>query len=107
MIGLGIAQRGLGDLDGAEKSYKQAMQLDGARGDAYFNLGVLYKDFKATKAEMKASIPIYQQAKDYFQQFLNKSGAADDKNEAKDNIKAVSYTHLRAHETGRNLVCRL
>src|SRR5678810_457160 len=23
------------------------------------------------------------------------------------NISAVSYTHLRAHETGRNLVCRL
>ena len=22
-------------------------------------------------------------------------------------LKAVSYTHLRAHETGRNLVCRL
>ena len=22
-------------------------------------------------------------------------------------FKAVSYTHLRAHETGRNLVCRL
>src|SRR5678809_1558641 len=22
-------------------------------------------------------------------------------------VKAVSYTHLRAHETGRNLVCRL
>ena len=22
-------------------------------------------------------------------------------------IKPVSYTHLRAHETGRNLVCRL
>src|SRR5674476_1493020 len=22
-------------------------------------------------------------------------------------IKTVSYTHLRAHETGRNLVCRL
>ena len=22
-------------------------------------------------------------------------------------INAVSYTHLRAHETGRNLVCRL
>ena len=24
-----------------------------------------------------------------------------------DDIRAVSYTHLRAHETGRNLVCRL
>ena len=23
------------------------------------------------------------------------------------NLAAVSYTHLRAHETGRNLVCRL
>ena len=22
-------------------------------------------------------------------------------------VKTVSYTHLRAHETGRNLVCRL
>ena len=22
-------------------------------------------------------------------------------------VEAVSYTHLRAHETGRNLVCRL
>src|SRR5678809_955494 len=26
---------------------------------------------------------------------------------AKARIDAVSYTHLRAHETGRNLVCRL
>src|SRR5678809_1645937 len=24
-----------------------------------------------------------------------------------DYVKTVSYTHLRAHETGRNLVCRL
>ena len=24
-----------------------------------------------------------------------------------DGVLAVSYTHLRAHETGRNLVCRL
>ena len=24
-----------------------------------------------------------------------------------DRTNAVSYTHLRAHETGRNLVCRL
>ena len=25
----------------------------------------------------------------------------------KDRTDTVSYTHLRAHETGRNLVCRL
>src|SRR5674476_1707737 len=28
-------------------------------------------------------------------------------NEVKDRLETVSYTHLRAHETGRNLVCRL
>ena len=26
---------------------------------------------------------------------------------ATNDVSAVSYTHLRAHETGRNLVCRL
>ena len=26
---------------------------------------------------------------------------------AVDSVSPVSYTHLRAHETGRNLVCRL
>ena len=25
----------------------------------------------------------------------------------RDTVTSVSYTHLRAHETGRNLVCRL
>src|SRR5665213_2002906 len=30
-----------------------------------------------------------------------------DLNNAFQDLKAVSYTHLRAHETGRNLVCRL
>ena len=29
------------------------------------------------------------------------------KAERRNYSKAVSYTHLRAHETGRNLVCRL
>src|SRR5665213_4598339 len=28
-------------------------------------------------------------------------------NQTRSNVTSVSYTHLRAHETGRNLVCRL
>jgi tetratricopeptide (TPR) repeat protein len=87
-IGLGVAQRGLNDLDGAEASYKKAQGLDGGRGDAYFNLGVLYKDFRATKqSDMKASINMYNQAKEFFNQFLGKQGSQADKEEAKDNIK--------------------
>ena len=37
------------------------------------------------------------------QLFLEKSGLSDDIRE----YSAVSYTHLRAHETKANLVCRL
>jgi tetratricopeptide (TPR) repeat protein len=87
MIGLGFAERGLNDLDGAEATYKKAMQLDGKRGDAYYNLGVLYKGFRANhQADLPSSIKMYDQAKQYFQQYLDKDGDATDKAEAKNNI---------------------
>ena len=42
MVGLGIALRGLKDLDGAEAAYKKAKSTSTRkRGDAYYNLGVL------------------------------------------------------------------
>ena len=34
-------------------------------------------------------------------------GLTDDEVTERFRAAAVSYTHLRAHETGRNLVCRL
>jgi len=87
MIALGFAQRGLNDLDGAEATYKKAIQVDPRQGDAYYNLGVLYKGFRAThQADIPSSIKMYQQAKSYFQQFLDKDGDAADKTEAKNNI---------------------
>src|SRR5258706_10392890 len=87
MIGLGSAQRGLNDFDGAEASYKKAIGLDGRQGDAYYNLGVLYKGFKATHTQdLPTSIKMYQQAKEYFQQFMDKDGDKADKDEAKNNI---------------------
>jgi tetratricopeptide (TPR) repeat protein len=94
LIGLGVAQRGLNDLDGSEQSYKKAIQIDSSRGDAYFNLGVLYKDFRANKQNdpdqiqaLRKSVGVYRQAKEFFNQFLGKSGKESDKNEAKENIK--------------------
>ncbi len=93
-IGLGIALRGLNDLDGSEKAYKAAMSIDSARGDAYYNLGVLYKDFRANKQNdpdqvkaLRMSVAVYKQAKDFFNQFLSKTGSGEDKAEAKENIK--------------------
>jgi len=87
MIGLGIAQRGLKDIDGAEATYKNAKSLDGKRGAAYFNLGVLYKDFKASKqSDPNASIAVYKQAKEFFQQSLDKLPDQAEVAEAKANI---------------------
>ena len=45
LIGLAIAQRGLGDLDDAEASYTRACDLNPRRGDAYYDLAILYKTF--------------------------------------------------------------
>lgn len=86
--GLGIALRGLKDLDGAEDAYKRAQKLDDKRGAAYFNLGVLYKDFRANSAsEIKASQAAYKTARDYFNQYLSKADATNEgKADAKDNI---------------------
>ena len=87
VIGLGFAQRGLNDFDGAEASYKKAISIDGRKGDAYYNLGVLYKGFKAThSADLPTSIKMYDTAKQYFQQFMDKDGDKADKDEAKNNI---------------------
>jgi tetratricopeptide (TPR) repeat protein len=93
-IGLGIAMRGLNDLDGAEAAYKKAQGLEPQRGDAYYNLGVLYKDFRANKQNdpdqvqaLRKSVQVYKQAKEFFNQFLGKTGSEADKAEAKENIK--------------------
>lgn len=89
LIGLGVAQRGLGDLDAAEQSYKNAQQLDPKRGEAYYNLGVLYKDFRASKeSDLRASQTAYRTAAGYFRDFLQKEGGKEeDRDEAKANIE--------------------
>lgn len=88
LIGLGVAERGLSDLDAAEASYNKAKQLDGKRGESYFNLGVLYKDFRAAKEnDLRASQTAYRTARDYFKEYLNKDGNPDDDAEAKANIE--------------------
>ncbi|MDX2092241.1 MAG: tetratricopeptide repeat protein [Kofleriaceae bacterium] len=91
--GLGAALRGLKDLDGAEAQYKKAIALDSKRGEAYYNLAVLYKDFRASKQEdLRKAQDIYRQAKTYFNDFLGKSGDAADKAEAKEQVAMIDKT---------------
>ena len=67
-IGLGAAQRGLTQLEEAEATYRAAIAIDAQRPEAYFNLGLLYQDFKGgAPAELR-------QAQTFFQQFVQHAG---------------------------------
>ena len=75
---------------------ERRLSIDSSRGDAYFNLGVLYKDFRAYKQNdpdqikaLQKGIDVSKQAKDFFQQFLSKTGSESDKAEAKANIADI------------------
>ncbi|MBC7172206.1 MAG: tetratricopeptide repeat protein [Polyangiaceae bacterium] len=67
-VGLGAALRGLGQIDQAEAQYNRARELDGSRPEAYYNLALLYHDYKS------GSIADLNRAKEYFQQFLQRAG---------------------------------
>ena len=84
--------------------------------------GQTARDFVATKTGRGGSMNIQESAEFQTSKFYCKTdfNMADIKKEEESYVdlpkfytfkstdeRAVSYTHLRAHETGRNLVCRL
>lgn len=87
-IGLGVAVRGAKKIDEAEKLYNDAKGLLPERGDAYYNLGLLYKDFKTNAQDPKTNKDAFVKAKGFFNQYLSKQGAAEKREEAKDNIES-------------------
>jgi Tfp pilus assembly protein PilF len=92
LIGLGNALRGVNDFEGAEREYKKAMDVDRKRGEAFYNLGVLYKDFRATKQPPQESIATYNVAKQYFQDFQSKQADPKDIAEAKEQVALITKT---------------
>lgn len=66
-IGLGVALRGLDQIEAAEAEYAGARELEGQRPDAFFNLGLIYQDYKS------GTIPDLQKAKGLFSDFLSRA----------------------------------
>jgi tetratricopeptide (TPR) repeat protein len=93
MIGLGVALRGAATIlrsknqldefpkkiDEAEKTYNDAMGLDKGKGDAYFNLGLLYMDYRTDEKDPHKKIDAYKKSKQYFQDFISRADKADPK----------------------------
>ncbi|MGF1469688.1 MAG: tetratricopeptide repeat protein [Sandaracinaceae bacterium] len=67
MIGLGMALRGLERFDEAEAKYNEAIQLDPQRPEAYYNLALLYHNYKG------GEVPQLRRATEYFGQFLERA----------------------------------
>jgi tetratricopeptide (TPR) repeat protein len=92
-LGLGVALRGQATvlraqgktaefaqkIQDAESAYKEAMALDRNRGDAYYNLGLLYKDYRTNEEDQSKNIAQYKVARQYFQDYLARADKADEK----------------------------
>jgi tetratricopeptide (TPR) repeat protein len=95
LIGLGVALRGQATvlrsagqmdkfqakIDEAEQTYRQAMDLDKNRGDAYYDLGLLYKDYRTNDPDQSKNIGQYKKARQFFQDFLARTDKGDPKRE--------------------------
>jgi tetratricopeptide (TPR) repeat protein len=93
LVGLGVALRGQGTvmrsagqldkfqqkIDEAEKSYRAAIEVDRNRPDAYYNLGLLYKDYRTNDPDQTKNIVQYKKARDYFQEYLARADKGDSK----------------------------
>ena len=67
-------------------------------------------DQLVTDSNVQTGELVYNETSNSLQLGFNDGGEVrfdDVASQAADGSIAVSYTHLRAHETGRNLVCRL
>jgi len=113
-IGLGVALRGQATvfraqsqnaefarkLDEAERTYNDAASLDKNRADAFYNLGLLYMDYRTNDPDAKQNIAQYRKAKQYFQDFLARADKADPK--AKDAQALISKCDKYVQILGQN-----
>src|SRR4029078_4839712 len=94
-IGLGVALRGNKKIDEAEAQYNSAKGLDPSQGATYFNLGLLYQEYKDGQK------PSLQKAQDYYRQFLgHTTNSTSDslKREAQKRIKDIDEIYVALAE---------
>jgi tetratricopeptide (TPR) repeat protein len=113
-IGLGVALRGQATvfraqaqnaefarkLDEAEKTYNDAASLDKNRADAYYNLGLLYMDYRTNDPDAQKNIGQYKRARQYFQDFQSRADKSDPK--AKDAQALIAKCDKYVQILGQN-----
>ncbi|MBM4358817.1 MAG: tetratricopeptide repeat protein [Deltaproteobacteria bacterium] len=79
-LGLGLGYRGLVNdsnfdqmVAEAQKEILQARKLDAARPESYYNDAILVEEFKTKNFEGEKAIPVYDESKALFRQFIEKA----------------------------------
>jgi len=97
-IGLGVALRGGKKIDEAETQYNEAQKLDPSNPSSYFNLGLLYQEYKDGQK------PTLQKAQGYYRQFLshaNQSTPSGLQKEAEKRIKDIDEIYVALEEAAK------
>ncbi len=97
-IGLGVALRGNKKIDEAETQYNTAEKLDPSSPWSYFNLGLLYQDYKDGQK------PSLHKAQDYYRQFLghtNEKTPESFKRDAEKRIKDIDEIYVALDEAAK------
>jgi tetratricopeptide (TPR) repeat protein len=96
-IGLGVALRGNKKIDEAEQQYNAAKGLDPSQGASYFNLGLLYQEYKDGQK------PSLQKAQDYYRQFLGHASGNSQSlvKEAEKRIKDIDEIYVALEEAAK------
>ena len=97
-IGLGVALRGNKKIDEAEAQYNAAQKLDSSNPASYFNLGLLYQEYKSGEK------PMLQKAQEYYRQFLSKVGGNTPdslRREAEKRIKDIDEIYVALAEAAK------
>src|SRR5674476_920205 len=74
---------------------------------AVFCLKKIRRPPRSTPLYSSTASDVYKRQLAFFERIEYRFGVSFENSYFKINDEPVSYTHLRAHETGRNLVCRL
>jgi tetratricopeptide (TPR) repeat protein len=97
-IGLGVALRGNKKIDDSETQYLAAQKLDSGNPSSYYNLGLLYQDYKDGQK------PALHKAQDYYRQFLSHAkGDTPDglKRDAEKRIKDIDEIYVALDEAAK------
>jgi tetratricopeptide (TPR) repeat protein len=97
-LGLGVALRGAKKIDEAEAQYNEALKLDASNPSSYFNLGLLYQEYKDGQK------PTLQKAQSYYRQFLSHASSTTGDNlqrEAQKRIKDIDEIYVALEEAAK------